>query len=84
MLKTTLKIDGMMCGMCESHMNDMIRNKFDVKKVTSNHKTGSTEIISKESISKEKLTEEIKNIGYELVSVEEAEFEQKKFLFFKK
>lgn len=29
------KIDGMMCGMCESHMNDMVRNNFKVKKVTS-------------------------------------------------
>ena len=26
------KIDGMMCGMCESHMNDMVRNNFKVKK----------------------------------------------------
>lgn len=25
MIKTILKIDGMMCGMCESHMNDVIR-----------------------------------------------------------
>ena len=24
MVKTTLKIDGMMCGMCESHVNDAI------------------------------------------------------------
>ena len=28
MIKTTLKIDGMMCGMCESHMNDVIRLKI--------------------------------------------------------
>ena len=28
MIKTTLKIDGMMCGMCESHMNDLIRKNF--------------------------------------------------------
>ncbi len=28
MVKTTLKIDGMMCGMCESHVNDAIRNAF--------------------------------------------------------
>lgn len=32
MIKTTLKIDGMMCGMCESHMNDVIRKNFKVKK----------------------------------------------------
>ena len=25
MVKTVLKIDGMMCGMCEAHMNDLIR-----------------------------------------------------------
>lgn len=35
MVKTVLKIDGMMCGMCEAHMNDLIRKNFKVKKVTS-------------------------------------------------
>ena len=28
MVRTVLKIDGMMCGMCESHMNDLIRNHW--------------------------------------------------------
>ena len=37
MVKTILDIDGMMCGMCESHMNDAIRNAFEVEKVTSSH-----------------------------------------------
>ena len=45
MIKTTLKIDGMMCGMCESHMNDLIRKNFQVKKVTSSAKDGETVII---------------------------------------
>ena len=40
MIKTTLKIDGMMCGMCEAHMNDVIRKNFKVKKVTSSAKSG--------------------------------------------
>ena len=35
MQQITLKIDGMMCGMCESHINESIRNNFSVKKVTS-------------------------------------------------
>ena len=35
MTKITLKIDGMMCGMCESHVNDVIRKNFNVKKVNS-------------------------------------------------
>lgn len=45
MIKTTLKIDGMMCGMCESHMNDLIRKNFQVKKVTSSAKDGETVIM---------------------------------------
>ena len=32
MVETKLRIDGMACGMCESHINDAIRNNFDVKK----------------------------------------------------
>ena len=33
MIKTTLGIEGMMCGMCESHINNAIRNNFKVKKL---------------------------------------------------
>ena len=33
-----VKIDGMMCGMCESHINDVIRKNFQVHKVRSSHK----------------------------------------------
>lgn len=46
MYKTTLVINGMMCGMCEAHINDAVRKSFDVKKVTSSHKKGITEIVS--------------------------------------
>lgn len=28
MIKTTLKIDGMACGMCESHINDAVRKSL--------------------------------------------------------
>ena len=28
MTKTTVKVDGMMCGMCEAHMNDLVRKNF--------------------------------------------------------
>lgn len=55
MIKTTLKIDGMMCGMCESHINDAIRNSFDVKKVNSSHTKGETVIVSKEALDEDKI-----------------------------
>ena len=34
MVQITLKIDGMACGMCESLVNEAVRAKFPVKKVT--------------------------------------------------
>ena len=37
MVKLTLEVDGMACGMCESHVNDTVRKNFKVKKVTSSH-----------------------------------------------
>ena len=40
MIETTVLINGMACGMCESHVNDVIRQNFQIKKVTSSHKKG--------------------------------------------
>lgn len=69
MTKTTLKIDGMMCGHCEAHVNDTIRNAFDVKKVTSSHSKGETVIISDEPLDESRLADAIKPTGYTLVGV---------------
>ena len=44
MIRTVVDIDGMMCGMCESHVNDAVRNNFKVKKVSSSHGKGRTVI----------------------------------------
>ena len=77
MIKTTLKIDGMMCGMCESHINDAIRNSFDVKKVNSSHTKGETIISSEKDIDDAKLKSVIDETGYELKSVERSDIEQK-------
>ena len=33
MIETIVKVDGMMCGMCESHVNEAVRKAFpEVKK----------------------------------------------------
>jgi copper chaperone len=77
MVKTTLKIDGMMCGMCESHMNDLIRSNFKVKKVNSSAKDGECVIISDEEIDIPWAKKEIKGIGYELVSYTTEPYEKK-------
>ena len=35
MIQTTIGIDGMMCEMCETHINDAIRKNFTVKSAKS-------------------------------------------------
>ena len=55
MIKTTLEIDGMMCGMCESHINDCLRRNFNVKKVSSSHAKGETVILSETAPDEEML-----------------------------
>ena len=52
-MKIILNIEGMMCGMCESHMNDAIRSAFNVKKVASSSKENKTVIITDKDISDE-------------------------------
>lgn len=76
MTKTTLKIDGMMCGHCEAHMNDAIRAAFDVKSVTSSHSKKETVIISKEPLDEAKITETVAKTGYTLLGIENAPYEK--------
>ena len=82
MIKTTLKIDGMMCPMCESHVNDAIRNKFKIKKVTSSHEKGITEIISENPLDENALRKAVGDTGYEVLEFTDEPFEKKKFSLF--
>ena len=77
MVKYTLSIDGMQCGMCESHINDSIRGAFPVKKVTSSHSKNQTIIISENRLNEEKLKDVIDRTGYSLVSVSSEPYEKK-------
>jgi len=81
MVKTTLKIEGMACSMCESHINDCIRQNFEVKKVTSSHSKGETVVISENDLSEEKLKSVISATGYELKDMKSEPYEKKGGLF---
>lgn len=50
MIRITVKVDGMMCGMCEAHVNDAVRRSLPVKKVTSDHKKKETVILTEQDI----------------------------------
>ena len=77
MVRTVVKVDGMMCGMCEAHVNDAVRKVFDVKKVTSSHKKGVTEILSEEALDEAKLKAAIEETGYKVKSVSNEPHEKK-------
>ena len=67
MEKITVEVSGMMCGMCEAHINDAVRKAFpDVEKVNSSRAKNQTEIISKNPLDEEKLKKVIADTGYEV------------------
>ena len=80
MLKITVKVDGMMCEMCESHVNDAVRRAIPVKKVTSSHKKGETVIITEQDIDEAALRVAFEPTGYQVLSVASEPY-QKKNLF---
>lgn len=70
MNKVTVKIDGMMCGMCEAHINDTVRKTYpSVKKVNSSHKKGETTFLYDGEIDEETLKAAINETGYEFISM---------------
>lgn len=81
MIKTVLNIDGMSCGMCEAHVNDAIRAKFKVKKVTSSYKSGTTEIITENALNENELISALEQTGYKVTGVNAFSYEKKGFLF---
>ena len=64
MIRITVKVDGMMCGMCEAHVNDTVRKHLTVKKVASNHKKKETVILAEQDISDSRLEAVITESGY--------------------
>lgn len=65
MIETIVKVDGMMCGMCEGHINDAIRSHFQVRKVSSSHSKGQTVIRSQEALDQAQLRQVIDATGYQ-------------------
>lgn len=85
MIETIVKVDGMMCGMCEAHVNDAVRKAFSVKKVSSSHSKGETVILSQEPLDAKKLQAAIAATGYTVGKISAHPYEKKGLLgLFKK
>ena len=73
MEKITLGIDGMMCPMCEAHMNDAIRKAFDVTKVKSSRNKKQTVFYVDKTVTDDELKNVVKETGYTLLSIDRQE-----------
>ena len=78
MIKTTLKIEGMACGMCEAHICETIRKAVPgAKKVTASHKRGEASFLTDAPIDEEALKNAIAATGYTCLSVTSEPCEKK-------
>lgn len=84
MIKTTMKVAGMACSNCEAHVNDAIRNTFPVKKVTSSHVKGKTEILTEMPVDARLLKAAVEACGYTVSEVKSEPYEKKGLFSFKK
>jgi len=68
-LKYILNVEGMRCGMCETHINDVIRNNIDVKRVKSFRRTNTVIIESYTIINVVYVKKLINDSGYTVSSI---------------
>ncbi len=78
MYKTTLKIDGMMCGMCEAHICDTIRNAVpSAKKVKASRSRKEASFLTDDAVDTDSLKHAINATGYTCMDAESVPYEKK-------
>ena len=74
MIKTKAKVGGMMCGMCETHVQEAIRKTLsESSKVKADRKKGIVEFCTPTAVDEEALKKAIESIGYEYGGMESEE-----------
>ena len=74
----------MSCGMCEAHINDAIRKVFSVKKVTSSHRKGITELLIQDAVDTQLLKHAVEEFGYKVLDIRCEPYESQGFSLFKR
>ena len=70
MIKTTVKVEGMMCPMCEKHVNEAVQKSFEVEEVVSSHADGTTVITSEKPLDTDAVMAAINEAGYKAISAQ--------------
>ena len=78
MIKTTVKIDGMMCGMCEAHVCDAIRKAVpSAKKVSASRSKKEACFLTEAAVDNDSLKAAIDATGYVCLGIVSAPYEKK-------
>ena len=77
MIQTIVKVEGMICGMCEAHVNDAIRKAVPAKKVTSSHTKGEALILIVEKPDAETIRRAIDPTGYTVTDITSSPYEKR-------
>ena len=74
MIKTVVKIEGMMCEMCEKHVNEAFEKGLNIVSVSSSHSSKETTIMSEEEITEEQVKAILDATPYKYVSMTSSSF----------
>lgn len=78
MVKTTLKIDGMMCRMCEAYVCDAVRKAVPLaKKVAASGRKREVSFLTEDPVNAEQLRSAINSTGYTYLSMKSVPYEKK-------
>ncbi len=77
MFKTCVKIDGMMCPMCEKHMTEGFEEMLDAQSIVSSYKAKESIIISNAAPSEDDVKSAVEKAGYTFISMDTEPYEKK-------
>ncbi len=75
MKKYVFAVDGMYCGMCESHVNDAIRRVCDARTVKASRHRKEAVVIGNQ-LDVDRVIKALSDLGYEAKLTEESEYEK--------
>ena len=81
MIRTYITVKGMMCGNCEKHVVNAMKDNFDIKKVDASRSEKLVTVISEKPLDKAKVKKVISDTGYEYVDMTEEEVIKKGFRY---
>jgi len=80
LIRTRVEVEGMMCGMCEAHVNDAVRKALPVRKIKSSHTKGETVILTEGVPDSDLIRRAIDATGYTVRKIESHPYYEKKSL----